>query len=183
MSKIYTKAGDAGDTGLLGGQRVPKNHVRVEAYGTVDEANAVVGIILSRLDDFPQRTELERIQGMLFEIGAILADPEARHERPHDGDVTHLELLIDELTNQLPPQTAFILPGGTSLAATIHFARTIVRRAERRVVTVSQHQTVPAVVIRYLNRLSDYLHVLARFINHDSGVMDRPWHSLQQRDQ
>ncbi len=179
MPNIYTRAGDAGETGLLGGSRVPKNHVRVEAIGAVDEANAVLGIILSRLDDFTHREELEKVQGMLFEIGALLADPNARGARPNEGDVTELELLIDDLSKHLPPQTHFILPGGTGLAATIHFARTVVRQAERRVTTVSQHGTVPDSVMKYLNRLSDYLHVLARFLNHEHGVTEKIWHPLE----
>lgn len=178
MPNIYTKTGDGGQTGLLGGSRVPKNHVRIEAIGAVDEANAVLGIILARVDDFSHREQLEKIQGMLFEIGALLADPEARHSRPNDGDATELELLIDELSATLPPQTHFILPGGTSLAATIHLARTVVRQAERRVATVSQHGTVPTPVLKYLNRLSDYLHVLARSVNHHEGIPEKVWHPL-----
>jgi cob(I)alamin adenosyltransferase len=178
MPNIYTRTGDAGQTGLLGGSRVPKNHVRVEAIGAVDEANAVLGIILARMDDFMHRDELEKIQGMLFEIGALLADPNARRSRPNEGDVTRLEFLIDELSATLPPQTHFILPGGTSLAATVHFARTVVRQAERRVTTVSQHGPVPDATLKYLNRLSDYLHVLARAINQEHGVAEKLWHPL-----
>lgn len=179
MPKIYTKTGDMGETGLIGGKRVPKNHVRVEAYGTVDEANALLGIILAGPDNFPHRSELEQVQGMLFEIGAVLADPLARHHRPNESDITHLEQLIDVLMLRLPPQTSFILPSGTSLAATLHLARTVVRRAERRVVTVSQGENVPAVVSTYLNRLSDYLHTLARYCNFVEGVADRPWQTLE----
>ena len=179
MPNIYTRAGDTGETDLLGGSRVPKNHIRIEAIGAVDEANAVLGIILSRIDDFTHREELEKIQGMLFEIGALLADPDARSTHPTDGDVVHLELLIDDVSKNLPPQTHFILPGGTSLAATIHFARTVVRQAERRVTTVSQHGTVPSAALKYLNRLSDYLHVLARALNQEHGVRENVWHPLE----
>lgn len=178
MPNIYTRTGDAGETDLLGGSRVPKNHVRIEAIGAVDEANAVLGIILSRIDDFTHREELEKIQGMLFEIGALLADPDARRTRPSDGDVMELELLIDDLSQKLPPQTHFILPGGTALAATVHFARAVVRQAERRVTTVSQHGTVPDATHKYLNRLSDYLHVLARALNQEHGVVEKVWHPL-----
>ena len=178
MAKIYTKTGDSGQTGLIGGNRVPKNHVRVEAYGTVDEANTILGIILAGPDDFPHRAHLNTIQGMLFEIGATLADPLDRHTRPDDRDVANLENLIDQLTTPLPPQTSFILPGGTSLAATLHLARTVVRRAERRVITVSQGEDIPPAVIKYLNRLSDYLHTLARYCNFTAGVADVPWKSL-----
>lgn len=178
MATVYTKTGDAGQTGLIGGKRVPKNHVRVEAYGTVDEANALLGLILAQLDDFTHREVLQEIQGMLFEIGAVLADPHARHTRPDDGDVARLEMLIDALSEKLPPQTTFILPGGTPLAAMLHVARTTVRRAERRATTVSQGELVPSVILRYLNRLSDYLHVLARYTNFEHGVQEKPWQSL-----
>jgi len=180
MAKVYTKTGDSGETGLIGGQRIPKNHIRVEAYGTIDEANALLGVILARLEDYTFQKQLEEIQGMLFEIGALLADPTARHARPDDGDVAQLEMLIDELMGKMEEQRSFILPGGTDLAATIHLARTVVRRAERRVITVTQHEDVPAVIVRYLNRLSDYLHTLARYINHKHSIPDKPWKSLTQ---
>jgi len=177
MTKLYTKKGDRGQTGLNNGHRVPKNHIRVEAYGTVDEVNALLGLISTQLSDPSQRTQLEHVQGMLFEIGTVLARPDARHHRPDDGDVLELEFAIDEMTNDLPPLTNFILPGGTELAATIHLARTITRRAERRVITVSQHEEVPPVILRYLNRLSDFLFILARFINHQNRLHEKPWHS------
>lgn len=181
MPNIYTKTGDAGDTSLLDGSRVPKNHVRIEAIGAVDEANALLGIILSRLDNLAQRGEIELIQGMLFEIGAGLADPNARHSRPNESDVAHLELQIDDLFGQLPPQIYFIRPGGTPLAATVHLARTVVRQAERRVTTVSQHGRVPETVIKYLNRLSDFLHMLARAINQEQGVVEKVWQPLEKK--
>lgn len=175
MAKIYTKTGDKGETGLIGGKRVPKNHVRVEAYGTVDEANAVLGIILSRYSYFTHYEELSQVQHLLFEVGAVLANPDTSHHHAFDTDVTHLEKLIDELSDSLPDLTQFILPSGTELGAYLHFARTVVRRAERRVITVSQHQPVPEDVIRYLNRLSDYLFVLARAVNHEHGAPEKVW--------
>ncbi len=176
MTKIYTKTGDQGETGLIGGNRVPKNHVRIEACGAIDEANAVLGIILANLNDFSYREELQHIQRLLFEAGAILSNPTPLQRGTiSEVDVLHLEHLIDELSANLPPQTTFILPGGTRLAAEIHLARTMVRTAERRVTTVSQHQDVPIEVSKYLNRLSDYLHVLARSVNQDYGVADIPW--------
>lgn len=182
MAKIYTKTGDLGETGLIGGKRVPKNHVRCEAYGTVDEANALIGLILSAVHDSLHRQQLEKIQGMLFEVGAVLADPQARHTRPDDGDVKELELLIDDLSSKLPALTSFVLPGGTTIAAQLHLARTVVRRAERRVVTVSQGEPVPSVIMRYLNRLSDYLFTLARAVNHDVGVQEKLWQSLEKSE-
>lgn len=178
MAKIYTKTGDAGETGLIGGLRVPKNHVRVEAYGTVDEANAALGVILASWDYFTHREELEAMQHMLFEVGAVLASEKGSGTflRPSEQDISHLELLIDELSALLPAQTSFILPGGSLLAAQLHIARTAIRRAERRVTTVSQHQSVPPMIIKYLNRASDYLHVLARAVNQERNIADVPWH-------
>jgi cob(I)alamin adenosyltransferase len=176
MAKIYTKTGDSGDTGLIGGSRVPKNHVRVEAYGTLDEANALLGLILSRFTYFTHYDELRQIQHMLFEIGATLADTRARVTRPPlQDDVYHIEKLIDELSVHLPPLTQFILPGGTELASYLHLLRTIIRRAERRIITVQQHQFVPPETVRYVNRLSDYFFTLARAINHEHGVADQIW--------
>lgn len=180
--KIYTKTGDQGETGLVGGSRVPKNHVRIEAVGSLDEANAILGVVISALNDLTYRQELLHVQNLLFEIGGILANPTAKNVSViTDEDIIHLEQLIDELSSALPPQTSFILPGGTQVASQIHLARTIVRRAERRITTVDQHQDVPPVVLRYLNRLSDYLFILARTVNADSGVADIPWHSRLQQ--
>lgn len=177
MAKIYTKTGDSGSTGLLGGKRVPKNNVRVEAYGTVDEANAVIGFILSRFDYFTHHDELKNAQHMLFDVGAMLASPEIRKARPNETDVAHLEQLIDELWEPLPPLTAFILPGGSELGALLHIARNVVRRAERRAITVHQLEPLPPSLIAYLNRLSDYLFALARTINAERGITETPWHS------
>lgn len=175
MAKIYTKTGDAGQTGLIGGKRVPKNNIRVEAYGTVDEANALLGVLLARYPFFPHREELEQMQHRLFDVGAILADPQARAISISEDDVTHYEELIDELDKELAPQTQFILPGGSELSGWLHVVRTTVRRAERRVTTVMQHDEVPPIVVKYLNRLSDYLFTLARAVNKEFGVNDIPW--------
>jgi cob(I)alamin adenosyltransferase len=180
MAKIYTKTGDQGHTGLIGGQRVPKNHVRVEAAGAVDELNALLGVILSNWEYFTHREEIEVIQSLLFEVGATLAGRHPQHNHhPNDKDVVHLEQLIDELTSTLPPLTNFILPGGTRLSAHLHLARTVARRAERRTITVGQHQDIPGVVIRYLNRLSDYLFTLARAINREQSKREVEWHPKQ----
>lgn len=177
MSPIYTKKGDAGETGLFSGKIVPKNHVRMEAVGTVDEANAVLGIIISDVFDLELRNQLEKIQSMLFEIGALLGNPERQHTRPDGGDVKELELAIDSMTKQLPELHQFILPGGINVAGMVHLARTVTRRAERRVVTVSQHEAVDPAVLTYLNRLSDYLFTLARSLNYGAGVAERKWTS------
>jgi cob(I)alamin adenosyltransferase len=175
MNTIYTKKGDAGETGLYNGKRVPKNHVRMEACGTIDEANALIGLALMSIQNEAITKQLKQIQHLLFYIGAIVGNPETQSERPNDNDVTVLEQAIDTMTTELPALTHFILPGGTILAARIHVARTAIRQAERRVVTVSQHQDIPPIVIQYLNRLSDYLFVLARYANHKGGVADQPW--------
>lgn len=180
MCPIYTKKGDTGETGLFTGKRVPKNHTRMEAVGTVDECNAVLGVIISSVSDMALRSQLEKIQSMLFEIGALLGNPERRHTRPDDGDVKELELAIDDMTQRLPELHQFILPGGTTTAAMVHLARTVARRAERRVVTVSQHESVEPAVLRYLNRLSDYLFTLARAVNHAAGVAEHKWTSEEE---
>lgn len=175
MTAIYTKKGDAGETGLANGQRVPKNHVRMEAAGTLDEANVAVGLLKAAMADVGLRATLERIQSELFSLGASMGNPAHEFARPDDGDIKELELMIDEMTAQMPSLTHFILPGGSHAASLAHMARTIVRRAERRVVTVSQHQEVSPVALRYLNRLSDYFFTLARFINYRAGIADTQW--------
>lgn len=177
MATIYTKTGDKGQTGLYGGKRVPKNNIRVEAYGTLDEANALLGVILARFHYFPHYEELAAIQDMLFDIGATLASPGRPSPHPQKTEVEHLEKLIDELDASLPSLTNFIIPGGAELSAHLHLARTFVRRAERRVITVVQHEDVPESVMKYLNRLSDYLFVLARYCNHEQGIADKLWKS------
>lgn len=176
--KIYTKTGDAGETGLYGGKRVPKNHVRVEAVGTVDEANAAIGVAIAYLQHqnaFAQ--ELSIIQGKLFDVGAALASPDDTATTISDADVELLEVSIDRMTSMLPELRAFILPGGSKGAAHLHAARTATRRAERRVATVAQVQFVHPVIGRYLNRLSDYLFTLARFVNYNEGGAETTWHS------
>ncbi len=182
--KIYTKTGDAGTTGLLGAGRYDKDDPRIEAYGTVDELNAALGVsrATSGLDpDAEQR--LAKVQADLFVIGSALADPDPKG--PYHGAVgpvffEALEQGIDELEAELPPLTTFILPGGTPAAAGVHLARTISRRAERAVVHLARQpgQDVPADLIIYLNRLSDFLFVLARAINQRAGVADVPWKGL-----
>jgi len=177
--KIYTRTGDDGTTGLLGAARVPKHDARVEAYGTVDELNAALGAAAA-LD--PQRSlapELEAIQAALFRVGAELAtaDPAmlARLTRVGDPDVASLERSIDRLEAELPPLARFILPGGSPLGAQLHLARTVCRRAERRVTALGGREPAPATVVKYLNRLADLLFVMARHANHRAGIADTPW--------
>ncbi len=184
--KIYTKAGDAGETGLFGGARVPKDDARVEAYGTVDELNCALGAARAALPpDSPLDELLARLQSELFDLGAELATPPARLDTrlgakvplATDERVAALEAEIDRMEEELAPLKTFILPGGTSVAAALHMARAVCRRAERRTVTLA-HLDSAAVrpeALRYLNRLSDLLFVLARYANHTAGLPDVPW--------
>ena len=178
--KIYTKTGDSGETGLLGGARVSKSAPRVAAYGDVDELNAWIGFVRSMKPDDRLGAMLDRIQRELFAIGARLADPTgAVADRVAKAavtadDVKHLEDWIDELERELPPLRKFILAGGTPPAASLHVARTVCRRAERGVVALGV-DAVEKDVLVYLNRLSDLLFVMARVANHRSGIAESEW--------
>ena len=180
--KIYTKTGDKGDTGLYGGGRLPKHHLRVETYGTVDELNCQLGmtVAIAQRANFPTEwiTYLQTIQRQLFDLGAELATTPGKQVKWHltEESVESLERSIDRLTEQMPEQRTFILPGGTELAAHCHLARAIARRAERRVVELhaGMGQEKSTRQIRYLNRLSDFLFVLARYANFHAGHEDIP---------
>ena len=182
--RIYTKTGDKGDTGLFGGGRVAKDHPRVEAYGEVDELNAALGLARS-IAPMPRIDEvLAPIQRDLFAIGALLATPDREKMRQHlekaridEARIRELELAIDDAEGELEPLTAFIMPGGTPKAAALHVARTVCRRAERRVVHL-QHddaQSLPELTVIYLNRLSDLLFTLARLANKRAGAGEVTW--------
>lgn len=180
--KIYTKTGDAGETGLYGDERVVKAHPRVEAYGTVDEANSALGLARSLLprEHLDLHDLLERIQNALFDLGADLATRmgslyEKNIVRMDAQDVEELEKAIDRYMEESPPFRGFILPGGHPSAAALHLARTAVRRAERKVVALSREEPVNPEAIRYLNRLSDLLFVLARVVNAREGVREEAW--------
>jgi len=176
--RIYTRTGDRGDTGLIGGRRVPKDALRVEAYGAVDELNAHLGAVRAQTADADTAELLDEIQHRLFDLGAELATPAgAGGAGPAIGDdaIDRLERTIDRLQALLPPLREFILPGGTPLAAALHVARTVCRRAERRLVTLAREETVRADLLRYLNRLSDFLFVLARVANTRAGRPDVMW--------
>ncbi len=177
--KIYTRTGDKGDTALLGGQRVPKDALRVEAYGTVDELNSVLGIVLADNNDSGINLVLRPIQMQLFALGAELATPDPKEVSsiPRIGreDTARLEEFIDSLGADLSPLRNFIVPGGTPAASRIHFARTVCRRAERAVIRLSHKEPVGEETIAYLNRLSDLLFVLARHVNAKAGVQEVPW--------
>jgi cob(I)alamin adenosyltransferase len=171
LSKIYTRTGDEGLTGLVGGQRVPKDHIRIEAYGAVDELNAAIGLAISSIPDAPAplrvlAARLTRVQHELFNLGSLLAT-RAEDLRPGQPVVTSVEIArleseIDEANAVLAPLTSFVLPGGCRLNAELHLCRTICRRAERRTVTLAAHEPVAAEAVAYLNRLSDALFVWSR---------------------
>ncbi|MDX1674121.1 MAG: cob(I)yrinic acid a,c-diamide adenosyltransferase [Longimicrobiales bacterium] len=179
MSRIYTRTGDSGETGLFGGGRVPKSDPRVAAYGTVDELNAAIGWVLAHLDDEQLDPRLTTIQGDLFALGAHLATPADARSREHlpplpDERVPELESWIDEADDELEPLSSFILPGGSPAGAALHLARTVCRRAERAVVDVADAETDPTITV-YLNRLSDLLFVWARLTNHRADQPETIW--------
>lgn len=178
--KIYTRTGDRGQTGLLGGTRVPKDHLRVAAYGEVDETNAALGLVLAHSRSRRLNGLLRQVQADLFALGAELADVRRTRSRQAKAAVTQalvtrLEQAIDERDRELPPLRAFVLPGGTPAAALLHLARTVCRRAERSVVALARSAKVDPVAIVYLNRLSDLLFVLARYENHRGRRQEQTW--------
>jgi len=178
--KIYTKTGDQGETSLWGGGRVTKSHPRVNAYGTVDEANSMIGLALSFLSDSEAvpRGRLIRVQNELFQVGSELAtQPGSKNSCPFVGDpeIQRLESEIDDMESGLPPLRNFILPSGSSAGSALHLARTIVRRAERDAVDLSHHEPVRQELIRYLNRLSDWLFVMARAVNQGLKSPEALW--------
>jgi cob(I)alamin adenosyltransferase len=181
ISRIYTKTGDQGETALGDGTRVAKDHPRVTAYGGVDELNAVLGLALTQMADNAETSALVRsIQNDLFDVGADLCLPPKDDEQPgqvlriRPEHVQRLELAIDRCNEALGPLHSFVIPGGTALAAWLHLARTVCRRAERDVVTLMRSESINPQVIVYLNRLSDLLFVLARCAN-DQGLTDVLW--------
>ena len=177
--KIYTKTGDTGTTMLFGGSRVPKSDLRIEAYGTVDELNSYVGLVRHRNIDPRHQKVLAEVQDRLFTLGSILAsDPSKENVKVpdlHESDIELLETEIDHMNEYLPEMKFFILPGGNDTIGFFHIARCICRRAERLCVALNSEAEVPAIVIKYLNRLSDYLFVLARAIGQDDSVEETPW--------
>ena len=180
-TKIYTKTGDLGKTSLIGGTRVPKSHLRIETYGTVDELNSFIGFLYDQLTQESPKNTLREIQDRLFTIGSSLAcDPEKEPKMKlpdlKEEDVTLLEAEIDEMNKVLKPMKSFILPGGSMPVSSAHIARCVCRRAERNCVGMLEHEMfIDPVVIKYLNRLSDYLFVLARYIGHLTGVSEIEW--------
>lgn len=179
--KIYTKTGDLGKTSLIGGTKVAKSHLRIESYGTVDELNSYIGLVNDLVDDSHSKKLLREIQDRLFTIGSSLAcdpDKEPLMKIPdlHEEDITLLEREIDKMNDFLPEMKSFILPGGHSTVSYIHIARCICRRAERLCVHLQEEgMFVEPLVIKYLNRLSDYLFVLSRYAGHLLHITEIPW--------
>ncbi|MEO8050620.1 MAG: cob(I)yrinic acid a,c-diamide adenosyltransferase [Acidobacteriota bacterium] len=187
LNRIYTRRGDAGDTSLVGGQRVPKDALRIEVYGTVDELNAFVGLAAVSCADHstlaPLAAILRRVQHELFNLGSILAtqpaDVHPQQPRVTNAETSQLEREIDAMNADLAPLRSFILPGGTRLNAELHVTRTICRRAERLLVALAREESVPPEVIPYLNRLSDAMFVWSRWVNHALGVQEVLWEPNQ----
>ena len=183
LNRIYTKLGDSGETALVGGQRVPKDDLRIEAYGTVDELNAFIGVATVSCEQ-PQLTSiLRRVQHELFNLGSILAtkpeDVHPKQPRVTDAEVKQLEREIDEMNADLPKLRSFVLPGGSRISAELHVCRTVCRRAERLLVSLARREPVPPEAIRYLNRLSDALFVWSRWVNKMAGVAEVLWEPNQ----
>jgi cob(I)alamin adenosyltransferase len=176
--KIYTRKGDKGQTSLFGGTTVKKSSARINAYGTVDELNSVLGLAAAHSPSEKGLQILTDLQTRLFVLGSDLATLQtksAKIDRISGKEIEEMEQTIDELENTLPPLTNFILPGGTPAGATLHLARTVCRRAERLTVALAEEEPVNEHCITYLNRLSDLLFVLARFENHQAGAEETPW--------
>lgn len=175
MPKIYTRTGDSGTTSLVGGARVSKTHPRLEAYGTIDELSSHLGLIAAQLDDGVDRAFVIGVQQTLFDLCTLLAtEPESAYQPAPLAPalIAELESEIDRMQAQLPPLRTFVVPGGSQLAAQTHICRTICRRAERYIIAMAEQHPVSPEVMEYINRLSDYLFVLARYLNVRSGVQE-----------
>ncbi len=175
--KIYTKTGDKGMTGLFGGKRVSKDHVRIDAYGTVDELNSFTGLLRDHLEQSELREQLKKIQNKLFDLGSYLASPDEKKgtEGVDQAHVEWLEKCIDKMEEDLEPLKNFILPGGHPNVSRAHICRTVCRRAERRVVSLAHQDETDDLNVQYLNRLSDYFFTLARFLTHHYEVPEVKW--------
>ena len=180
ITRVYTRQGDAGSTHLAGGQRVPKDDLRIEAYGTVDELNSFVGLARESARELPQLTEiLRRVQHELFNLGSILAtlpeDVHPKQARITDAESAQLEREIDSMNKDLPPLRSFVLPGGSRLNAELHICRTVCRRAERICVALSKQAAVDEPCLKYLNRLGDAFFVWSRWASHSLGTPETLW--------
>ncbi len=180
-AKIYTKTGDLGKTSLIGGTKVPKSHIRIDAYGTIDELNSYIGLVGDYVDESCAKNTLKKIQDRLFTIGASLAcdpdiEPKIKIPDLTEDDIFFLENEMDKMNEFLPTMRNFILPGGHFAISTIHVARCVCRRSERCCVNMVEHELfVAPLIVKYLNRLSDYLFVLSRYIGHSLNVPEVKW--------
>lgn len=179
MARIYTRTGDRGETGLVGGTRIPKDSIRVDAYGSMDELNSVLGLAKSFVTDTELDSLLRELQNDLFIAGSDLASVKSDQNVPRitSERILELERIIDKYEEELPPLKVFILPGGTNAGAALHFARSVARRAERRIITLGRTDKINDQLIPYINRLSDLLFVLARVINYRQRTVEVQWHS------
>jgi cob(I)alamin adenosyltransferase len=176
--RIYTKTGDKGQTSLIGGTRLPKHHIRIEAYGNVDELNSCIGVVRDHPTDGHSKEILIEIQDRLFTLGSLLAaDSKNKMKLPeiHEEDILLLEKEIDAMEEKLPPMKNFVLPGGHPLVSSTHVARCVCRRAERSVLKLAENEKVDEIIYKYLNRLSDYLFVLSRKFSHDLNAEEIAW--------
>lgn len=177
--KVYTKTGDKGETSLLGGTRVKKSHIRIEAYGTVDELNSYIGVLRDHKVSTHDESVLIEIQDRLFTLGSHLASDPKKTQRKvpdiGDNDIEFLEKEMDIMNETLPEMRSFVLPGGHKLVSFTHVARCVCRRAERLVIELNDIEEVEGVIVRYLNRLSDYLFVLSRKFTQEKGAKETPW--------
>lgn len=177
--RVYTKTGDKGETSLIGGTRLPKQHIRIEAYGTVDELNSFIGVVRDLGIDEHSKTVLIEVQDRLFTLGSLLAaDPEKNKMKlpeVKEEDILFLEKEIDKMDEVLPEMKHFVLPGGHQAVSFCHVARCVCRRAERATLKLAENEKVDEIIYKYLNRLSDYLFVLSRKLAHDLKVEETPW--------
>lgn len=182
ITKVYTKTGDKGTTSLVGGVRISKSDDRLEAYGTVDELNSFLGLLDTQVTDEPIKEVITRIQSNLFNVGTHLATDQSQtplyeSAKLKEGEIEFLEQQIDQIMKELPERQGFVLPGGCHSAALAHVCRTICRRAERRAITLSEQAAISSEIIQYLNRLSDYLFVLAKKLNFIEGTAEKNWNN------
>jgi len=179
-SHVYTRTGDAGTTALIGGTRVSKTDPRLEAYGTIDELNSHLGLLITYLNEEPDSTFVQELQSKLFKVGAFLATDQEKADAEQSCDISEEDILqleeeINRVDEMLPPLRAFVLPGGSAGSAVCQICRTVCRRAERRILTLAEGQTIPSALLSYVNRMSDYLFVLARKINFDNATDEIFW--------
>ena len=174
--KIYTKTGDKGETSLFNGERKSKDDIRIEAYGNVDELNAFLGLLISKLNDISSKEVLMEVQKNLFDLGSMLANPNHNSKATlKEEDIEELENQIDNMNIHLPQLKTFVLPGGNEAASSAHICRTVCRRAERRTISLARENNINPITIKYLNRLSDYFFVLSRKLVYDGGDTEIQW--------